>query len=497
MLKRWKSLILFLSLCIILLFFISAKVFESRNEAFDPEKKFTPEQLKSDFELLRDALEEGHGGLYYYTPKEELDQQFDRIFKSLDQSLTEVDFFNLLAPLIANINDGHTGILLSPAYRAYLENEPVLLPFNLRFIGQKTYIFRNYSQDKDLAVGGEVISINNRPISEILDQMMTVIPSDGHIQTSKFRKLESTVRFGETYNLLFRKTTSYSIAYRTADNNELRQIKVKGINRQELNSIIEERYPDAARNLPPIELEYRENIAVLTIRTFGPAGYQRAGISYPLFMRNAFKELEEKNIQHLIIDLRNNGGGADLYGKLLVAYLMDKPFQYYEHLRIRNKELAFLAHTDAPPESRKTLDARLKENESGTYDLMFHPNLGEQKLLQPTFKGKVYVMINGGSFSGSGECTSLIHFHKKAVFIGEECGAGYYGNTSGFMPMLTLPHTGIQVRIPILRYSMAVSGYPPDRGIIPDYPVSPTIKDLLNGKDAELDFVFELIEKSK
>ncbi len=65
------------------------------------------------------------------------------------------------------------------------------------------------------------------------------------------------------------------------------------------------------------------------------------------------------------------------------------------------------------------------------------------------------------------------------------------------MPRLTLPHTGIQMRIPVVRYSMAVSGYPPDRGIIPDYPFSSSIKDLLSGKDTELDFVFELIEKSK
>jgi len=496
MIKRWKSLNLLLSLCI-MLFFISAEAHESQSEAFDPGKKFTPEQLKSDFELLRDALEEGHGGLYYYTPKEELDQQFERILRSLDQSLTEVEFYRLLAPLIASINDGHSGILLSPAYRAYLENEPVLFPFNLRFIGQKTYIFRNYSQDEDFVVGGEVISINEHPISEILEQMMTVIPSDGQVQTSKYRKLENTARFGETYNLLFGKTTSYSIAYRTADNNELRQVKVKGINRKELNSISEKRYSDVARNLPPIELEYRANIAILTIRTFGSAGYRRAGISYPVFMRSTFKELEEKNIQHLIIDLRNNGGGDDLYGKILVAYLMDKPFKYYEHLRVRNKELAFLDHTDVPEQSRKALASRLKENESGTYDLLFHPNLGEQKPMQPTFKGKVYVLINGASFSASGECTSLIHFHKKAVFIGEECGAGYYGNTSGFMPRLTLPHTGIQMRIPVVRYSMAVSGYTPDRGIIPDYPVSSSIKDLLSGKDAELDSVFELIEKSK
>jgi hypothetical protein len=65
------------------------------------------------------------------------------------------------------------------------------------------------------------------------------------------------------------------------------------------------------------------------------------------------------------------------------------------------------------------------------------------------------------------------------------------------MPTLILPNTGIRVRIPLVRYSMAVSGYPPDRGIIPDYPFSPTIQDLLSGKDVELDFVIDLIEKSK
>jgi len=495
--KNSYFLILTAFFSFVLLCGFSIRAQESPSQAFDPEKKFAPDQLEDDFRVLRDALEEGHGGLHRYTSKQELDRQFESILKKLSLPLTETEFLRLLAPLIANINDGHTGIFLSNSFSAYLENEPILFPFNLRYIDKKAYIFRNYSEDKDFAVGGEVVSINDHPVSEILDKMMAVVPSDGHIETSKYRRLESTARFGQTYNLLFGKTTSYTVVYRPLEDKALKKAEVKGIREKDLNSIFEERYPEAAKNLPPIELEYRDDTAILTIRTFGPSGYQNAGISYPIFMRNTFKELEQKNIQDLILDLRNNGGGADLYGKLLVAYLMDKPFMYYEHLRINNKEFSFLAHTDVPPERRTIPASSFKENDSGTYDLLGHPNLGEQKPIQPTFKGKVYVLINGGGFSGTGECTSIIHFHKKAVFIGEECGAGYYGNTSGFMPTLTLPNTGIRVRIPVVRYTMAVSGYPPDRGIIPDYSVTPTINELLNGKDVEMDFAIELIKKSK
>lgn len=495
--KNLNYLKLILVFCIISQGFLSVRAQESKEEEFDPEKKFAVKQLKDDFVLLRNALEEGHGGLYRYTPKEELDQQFESILKNIDKPLTEIEFLRLLFPLIANINDGHTRINPSSSYRAYLENEPILLPFKIKFIDRKGYLYRNYSQDEDLALGGEVISINERPLSEILERMLAVLSSDGHIQTSKYRRLESTVLFGELYNLLFGKTTSYSITCKSPDNNELNEIEVKGLGRKELTSIFEARYPDPAKNPPPIDLEYRGDIAILTIRTFGGGAYQRAKISYPGFMKKSFREFEEKNIKALIIDLRNNGGGSDLFGKILFAYLTDKKFTYYKHLRVKKKEPSFLDNTDVPPEDRKLPDNRFKKNDSGTYDLLGHPNLGIQNPIKPTFRGKVYVLINGASFSASGECTSLIHFHKKAKFIGEECGAGYYGNTSGFMPRLTLPDTGIQIRIPLVKYSMAVSGYAPDKGIIPDYPVSPTMKDILNGKDSEMDFVIKLIEKSR
>jgi C-terminal processing protease CtpA/Prc len=470
---------------------------ESTKALYDPEKKYTIEQLQKDFDFLRTALEEAHAGLYFYTLKQEMDSLFDHLYKDIDRSMTELEFYRYLAPLVASINDGHTGMMPSKDFDAYLQNQPILIPFKLLFIDRKAYLFRNYSEDEDFVLGGEVVSINDRPMTEILEMMLAIQPSDGHNVTSKYRRLESTTAFGRRFAQLFGITTSFKIVYISPKDGQKEEIQVQGLKQKELTQIFSRRYPVAAQDRPPIEIKYEENVAILTIRTFSSGAYNGAKISFPYFMKKTFRELSEKNIQHLVIDLRDNGGGEDLFGRILFSYLIDKPYMYYNFLEVKNNTFSSLAHTEAP-DIAKMLQKSTRKNERGTYDILVHANLGEQKPMKPTFLGRVYVLINGGSFSGSGETTSLMHYHKRAVFIGEECGAGYYGNTSGLMPTLTLPQTQLRMRIPMVRYHMAVSGYDyPDRGIIPDYPFTRTIEDHLNGKDTEMDYVLDLIKTQK
>jgi hypothetical protein len=61
-----------------------------------------------------------------------------------------------------------------------------------------------------------------------------------------------------------------------------------------------------------------------------------------------------------------------------------------------------------------------------------------------------------------------------------------------------LPNTGIELATPQWDYHMAVSGYPyKDRGVLPDYEVIPAIDDILQQRDAEMDFTLDLIRKKK
>jgi C-terminal processing protease CtpA/Prc len=129
----------------------------------------------------------------------------------------------------------------------------------------------------------------------------------------------------------------------------------------------------------------------------------------------------------------------------------------------------------------------------GKYRVVRHPNLGIQQPSKPTFAGKVLILIDGGCFSTTAEFLSQAHYHKRATFIGEESGGGYYGNTSGVVPALTLPNTKLIVYVPLVTYYVAVSGYrDAAHGVLPDYPIRYSIEELLAGKDKELALALEL-----
>jgi C-terminal processing protease CtpA/Prc len=474
-----------------------AAIAQQANESrYDPARQYSAAELRADFAVLRASLEEGHAGLYRYSTKAEIDSAFDATESRIAGPMTEAEFLLLLAPTIAAVNDGHTRWNSSREYADYLEQKSIYLPFKLRFLDGVAYLHRDYTVLPDSLLGARLISINGVSVVDIVAGLLPLISSDGRIETSMYRALESTTTFGRLYSLLNGITTSFELVYVMPGAERPETVTVDGLTESELMERFRARYPEFADAGPPIELDSRDDIAILTVRTFGGGAYQRASIDYARFLKTAFEEFEQKDIKNLIIDVRDNGGGSDVYGKLLFAYLTDEDFEYYRSLEVNNNHFDFLEYTDAADEAMPA--ERFRENDHGTYDLLGHPNLGVQSPLAPKFDGDVYVLMNGRSFSATGEFTSVAHYHGVARFAGEEGGAGYYGNTSGFVPTLTLPNTGIRVGIPMVRYTMAVSGYEPaDRGLIPDIPINLTMEDVLSGRDGELESLIALINESR
>src|SRR6476620_5394790 len=75
---------------------------------YNPSKKFSPEELREDYTVFRNILEESHPSLYWYTPKDSMDHFFEAGAAKLSDSLTENKFRYVLSYVLSKIRCGHT-----------------------------------------------------------------------------------------------------------------------------------------------------------------------------------------------------------------------------------------------------------------------------------------------------------------------------------------------------------------------------------------------------
>ncbi|MGA9768216.1 MAG: S41 family peptidase [Blastocatellia bacterium] len=459
---------------------------------------FTREQINEDFQIARRALEEGHSGIYRYTSKAELNRAFDQAAKSLDHSMNAYEFFRVMAPVVALIKCGHTSVALPSDIRQEINTLMPVLPLQIKVLDKKPYVLRDFSSSDHKLAGMEIRSINNVPASKIVATMIRATPADGDVESSRQMRI-SGWRFNGALITLMGFSSPYNVTLWNAKAKREVKTRLEGISLPKLTEASKAQYPEDQPSERAGEMKYfdKGRIGMMTIYSFG--GYvdpeKKKGLRE--FYKESFEEMEAIGLKTLIIDLRNNGGGEDELGKLLLSYLVDQPFKYYEDLIINNNTFSFAKYTNQP--DFKLPEKVAEKGKDGKYHAVGHPNWGINQPSKPTFTGKTYIIINGGSFSTTSEFLSQAHFHKLATFIGEESAGGYYGNSSGFMPNVVLPNTKLSVRVPLMTYYMAVTG---DKGaslhgVVPDYPVRHNIEDLIAGRDPDLEITLKLARGEK
>jgi C-terminal processing protease CtpA/Prc len=454
----------------------------------------SPTQTQADFDLMRKALEEAHTGLYRYAAKAEMDRAFDAGRAKLSRPMTKAEFFAIATETLARIRCGHTGIGPDEEIQTATASAR-LFPLQVLVEGRRLVVMFNDTPDEQtIRPGMEVREINGRKASDLLDLILPKLSGDGDIETGKRSRLLRN--FGLSYWLFVERAGDFTVKAQDREGKTV-TTKLAGV-----------RQADRIKNQNPVNAELkaslekldwsRENlgmrflsdpeIAQIRIKGFG-------GRDYPEWIEKTFRTLREKGTKALILDLRGNGGGADMYGAMLVSYLTDKPFRYFDHINIKTIQPSFKEHTDWRTEREEQLRKSLEPNPKGGYFVTakLHPGVGEQQPGKYPFLGKVLVLIDGGTFSTAADFCAVTHHLKRATFIGEETGGGYYGNTSGLQTIVTLPHSKTRVRLPMYEYWNAVPGYAGSRrGTLPDHVVETKAASLLRGADEQLELALKL-----
>ncbi|MBO9658808.1 MAG: hypothetical protein J7527_08270, partial [Chitinophagaceae bacterium] len=431
---------------------------------------FTIDQLREDHQILITALKELHPGIYRYQAKGEFDQKEQELRQAISKPMTEEEYYKLVMPFIAGLKCGHTKWHRKdrPDDRfPFRQNQ--LLPLKLFFKDNRAWVLHNYQEDNTPAAGVEITSINGKKIADIIAQLRGFITVDGNVQAALYQELNQS--FNGYYASFIGTAATYSIGYKAG-----RQEKLARLSSISLETLRAKEPPANMSASPAFELTFpKPSAAVLRISRFYT---NKDEVDYYKFIDSAFQRITASGARSLIIDLRGNEGGVEEYGGYLFSWFAARPFSYYKKILVAsNRESSVKQYGWFPPGLDQALG--LVQEKDGEYIWPMQEYLSRKEPRPDAFKGKVLVLTDGFSFSVTAEFASAAKTENRVIFVGEETGGAYGGDNSGVFSSITLPNTKLTAGIPLMAFYMHPQGSnPADRGIIPDKPVSPTIKDI-------------------
>ncbi|WP_131538790.1 S41 family peptidase [Pedobacter nototheniae] len=460
-------------------------------------KKYSIKELQQDFDFLKNAYLETHVGLWYnsYT-------QFDSLCNvqnaKLRDQMTALDFYKIVAPITAFTKEGHCYISTSDGINDYFKQSGGYFPFLVKIINRKIYVLNDH---EDLKTKGLMISkINGLDAGTILSKFESIEPADGYNITSKEHWIENS--FAKYYRRFFEKTKSFKIEFvsATADNITY---NIPALTSKEYaifyQKFIKENTDYKFSKPSEFSLDTLKNLAKLTVNDLGSRNYKGGKKGFQKYLDEIFTTINSKHIKNLIIDIRKNEGGSQGMEDILLSYFSTKSYQKYKYVEIPSFSYSFLKYTDYKDEA-DILKKELSEEFYKAVDGRYLNKKGYYDGLPPSsihFYGNVYILISGLTFSGGSEFASLAKNHSNAVFIGEETGGGYYGNTSGSFLKFTLPNTALPGRIPLCKFVLETqnNSIPFGHGLSPDYEIRPTIQEYLNKQDVEMELAKAMIRE--
>lgn len=452
-------------------------------------KKYPPLLLQQDATLLKEVLLKMHPAIGIYKPRAYYTTLFDSFVKSLTDSLTEKQFRIKMKLLLDELHCGHTEVLYSTAlYKEANKLRQNFSPYVFLPIDSRAYMIANLNKKQDSAIkkNAEIVTINGVAVDSMIRYSRRFISTDGFNETA--RDYYVKMGFNSYYLSLFGRPDTFDVEYKQEKTNKRTKypaFKPKAfppipLGPKEDSLLIKYRQAKIAYRF----LDEDKKSMLVKITKFSHRGDMRA-------YRHIFRKLKKNKSENLVIDLRGNGGGSLANSYRLLSYLMNE--KSTQSLRTTIKNYPYKKYTKGNLGFRftrfvyKIIGEKKTQHDTDNFIYTIKPRKKNR------YDNKIYVLINGGSFSASCLVAAYLKTTKRAVFIGEETGGALEGCNAGITPYYKLPNTKIRVRVPAFRIVHDVCPAITGHGVLPDYKIEYGLKDILFKRDLEMLKVKEIL----
>ncbi|RKE03759.1 S41 family peptidase [Marinifilum flexuosum] len=464
-----------------------------RYHKIDPNSLISKEKALKDLQNYYHAIRTAHPQPYRYTSDTEFRIAKDSLAKIINthsgDSLKKVELYFLLRSLAAKTKDSHTIIFM-------VENEPIsYFPYGVKIFNNRLYVVGNDSTSRPLPIGSEILSINDIACDKIL---------------STLSNFESTALEHTKNNKIAKNFSFYLYYYYQIKDSVKLEVKSNGV-KSNFKVNLMDRNPDfqTKNRIKPKYQFYQlgvngDSIPVIDLNDFSDIDMDRFKKEVDLFFESHYSK------DYLIIDLRDNGGGSEKYGRYVLGYLTNKRMKTYENYIWKMSEVARWQINQKKNRSFYNMKVPSvlwkfpihKLHEYGNYiEDKLSMNNGElrnsgpsyfdpQKVSYP-FRGGVLMLINHETASAAQDVAAIFKRNQLGVLIGSETknSMSFGGN---IWVDLELENSGIRYYMPmtygVIDLSDSISG------VRPDINVHYSFKEYSGNIDKEMKKAIELIE---
>lgn len=417
--------------------------------------------------------------------------------EEIRDSMTELYFaWHVLAPLVEKIRCGHTSVSFSNGYKKWAKGKQFPgFPLYMKFWNDTMAVFMNLDKKDSVYKRGTIIkSVNGKTAGEYVKEMSDYLPTDGYADNINYIRISAN--FPYYHRNIYGLSKKYAVTY------------IDSLGRLSLDSIPVFTYPkdstarrDTAtqprgperpkgrkiERYRSLKIDSSGRFAIMTLNSFSEGRLRT-------FFRRSFRTLRKKNVPNLILDIRGNGGGRVSWSSLLTRYISREPFKFCDTAVAKIKSLSPFSRYIT---ERAVTNLELLFISRKAEDGRFHIRSMEDQLKQPKernhYNGKVYVLINGPTFSAASIFASLVKGQDGVTLVGEETGGGWYGNNGILIPDIVLPKTHLKVRLPLFRIVQYRHISQKGTGVAPDIYIPTNYEALIKGIDQKMEEVKAII----